>query len=446
MNRIASVDQPLRPNLLLILCGLAWVRAALGILFVLGMSLAHKQLSPTMLLPLGTALAVLFFVGSNRVERRLGRWHLPLAVLVLTVDALLLTGYYPQLFMAEGATLIERMPTLPPFEPWFRSMGILGSQNSPPFLPLIVLVNLFVLLIVVSWQYRLRIAIAYIAGTTLIDVILVLAIYTSSLQVLTQLTFIFARTTIFLILAGVITSLVDAQNKQHESLLAANAKLTRYVSVVEELTISRERNRLARELHDTLAHTLSAASVQLEAADSLWDNDRERSHTAMTQAMAITRDGLSETRRALKALRASPLEDLGLVLALKELGELTRQRSGAQVTVTTPAQLEPLPAEVEQTLYRAAQEAFENAVRHAQAHHVELALRQAGAAIHMTIRDDGVGFDVDSVQARSERYGLDGMLERVSALGGQMTIASAPAAGTSVSLEITIHDHSRVAV
>lgn len=446
MNRIASANQPLRPNLLLILRGLAWARVALSVLSMLVLSMAHAQLSRLMLLPFGTALAVAVFVGSHWFESRLGRWHLPLAVLVLTVDALLLTGYYPQFSMADGAALIAQLPILPQYEAWLRSMGFLGSQGSPPFLPLIVLVNLFVLLIVVSWQYRMRVAIVYIAGTTLIDVILVLAIFTSSLQVLTQLTFIFARTLIFFILAVVVTYLVNLQNQQHQSLFEANAKLARYVAVVEELTISRERNRLARELHDTLAHTLSAASVQLEAANSLWQSDPARSHTALTQAMTITRDGLAETRRALKALRASPLEDLGLVLALKELGDLTRQRSGAQVTVAVPARLEPLPHEVEQTLYRAAQEALENVVRHARATQVELTLRRQGNLVSMIVQDDGAGFDVDSAQALRERFGLNGMMERVAALGGRMTIESARDAGTRITLEITIHDHSRVAV
>lgn len=438
MNNPASATQPLRPNLLRILRWLVAVRVALGVLFLCLAWLGMGHLSMWMIVVLGAAVAMLAFVWSNRLEARLGRWHLPLTVLILTVDSLLLTSYYPQIFLSQWAPLIENVPALPQFESSLRALGFLGSASSPPFLPLIVLVNLFVLLIVVSWQYRLRIAIAYIAGTTLIDAILVLALYVSPLQVLTQLTIIFARTVIFLILAGVIIYLVNVQNMQQQSLIIANAKLARYVAVVEELTISRERNRLARELHDTLAHTLSAASVQLEAANSLWQSDHDRSHKAMTQAMAITRDGLAETRRALKALRASPLEDLGLALALKELGELTRQRSGAQVTVVVPAQMEPLPAEVEQTLYRAAQEALENIVRHARAGHVDVALCQNGALITMTIQDDGAGFDVDSAQARPERFGLSGMAERVSALGGRMSITSSPGAGTRIFVELTV--------
>jgi signal transduction histidine kinase len=287
---------------------------------------------------------------------------------------------------------------------------------------------------------------AYIAGTTMADIAFVLFLSTWPLQGLTLLTFILARTVIFVILAGVITQLVSQQYKQQASLMEANAKLTRYVSVVEELTISRERNRMARELHDTLAHTLSAASVQLEAANSLWQDDRERSHTALAQATTITRDGLAETRRALKALRAAPLDDLGLELALRELGELTQQRSGAHTVVTVPAQLASMPAEVEQTLYRAAQEALENVVRHAQASHVELSLQMNGPAVRMTIRDNGVGFDAGSSQAKAERYGLSGMEERVSALGGRMTLTSAPGAGTCVTLEIILDDDSRIAV
>ena len=446
MNSIARASQPLRPNLLRILRALAAARVALGVLFLLMASLGLGRSSPLTLVPLATSLALLAFARSSRLESRLGTWHLPLTALLLTMDTLLITGHFAQWVILQWAPLAERDLILPSVEPWLQSLGLMGSQNTPPFLPLIVLVSLFVLLIVVSWQYRLRIAIAYIAGTSLVDAVLVPALITSPLQMLTQLAFIFARTVIFLILAGVITYLVDVQNRQHRSLIEANAKLARYVAVVEDLTISRERNRLARELHDTLAHTLSAASVQLEAANSLWQSDNARSHTALVQAMGITRDGLAETRRALKALRASPLDDLGLVLALKELGDLTRQRSGANVTVAMPAQLEPLPAEVEQTLYRAAQEALENVVRHANARHVELALQQQGATLRMIVRDDGVGFDVNSVRTEQERFGLNGMKERVSALGGRMTIDSARGAGTRIFLEIHCDDNSRAAV
>jgi signal transduction histidine kinase len=449
MNRLARPSQPLHPGLLRILRILAAARAGLAVLFVAVMVLSLGYFSPVMALPLITALLLLGFVRSSRMETKLGALHMPLAILLQTADALLITGHFPKVFVDRLIPVAERVlltPTAIPPAPWLLSMGFAVNQSSPPFLPLIVLVNLFVLLIVVCWLYPMRIAVAYIAITTLVDVILSLLVSTWPLQALTLLTFTIARSVIFVILAGVITHLVSVQNQQQDSLLAANAKLTRYVSVVEELTISRERNRLARELHDTLAHTLSAASVQLEAADSLWLDDRERSHTAMRQAMSITRDGLGETRRALKALRASPLDDLGLALALKELGELTRQRSGAHVTVITPAQLEPLPAEVEQTLYRAAQEAFENIVRHAQARHVELSLHRQGAFISMTVRDDGVGFDVNSAQSQTERYGLNGMQERVSALGGRMTITSAPGAGTHITLEMTSNGDSSLVV
>ena len=248
---------------------------------------------------------------------------------------------------------------------------------------------------------------------------------------------------VFCVLTAVITYLVKIQNRQHNALLAANAKLVRYVAVMEELTISHERNRLARELHDTLAHTLSAASVQLEAANSLWTNDRDTSHMALTQAMKITRSGLSETRRALKALRASPLDDLGLELALKELGEVTRQRSGATVSILMPDLFEPLPAEIEQTLYRAAQEAFENIVRHARATHVDLSLTHVGSAIKMKIQDNGVGFDVTSAQRKPEHFGLNGLTERIEALGGRVTISSQPNTGTCIAMEITAYDVSR---
>src|SRR4029078_5838718 len=110
----------------------------------------------------------------------------------------------------------------------------------------------------------------------------------------------------------------------------ANAKLVDYASTNEQLAVTRERNRVARDMHDTLAHTLSAVSVQLEAADSVWDSQPQQAHELLQKSLASARAGLGETRRAVRALRASPLDDLGLGLALRDLAESTADRAGWQ--------------------------------------------------------------------------------------------------------------------
>ena len=102
----------------------------------------------------------------------------------------------------------------------------------------------------------------------------------------------------------------------------ANANLTHYASTLEQLTVSRERNRLARELHDTLAHSLTALSVSLETVKAYFDIDREKTREMIDISLKSTRKGVDETRRALKSLRSSDLEDLGPGLAIQRIANL----------------------------------------------------------------------------------------------------------------------------
>jgi signal transduction histidine kinase len=428
------------PNLIGVLQMLATMRVVLGTVFLLAASVAVGHILTGAILPLATALLVLAFVILKPLRTKLGPWHMHLSILLATLDVLLITGMFMQWFVVNWVLPISVPPSPPEFLSWLKSLPRIFDQTAPPVSPLLVMVSSFVLLIVICWQYDLRYAIGFIAATTLIEVVSIPLLSSNFIQVAFNLAIAFVRVVVFVIVAVVITYLVRIQNKQHSALLAANAKLVRHVATVEELTISHERNRLARELHDTLAHTLSAASVQLEAAHSLWDSNRDRAHVAVNQAMSITRSGLTETRRALIALRASPLDDLGFVLALRELGQLAQQRSGAQVFVNIPLQLQPLPAEIEQALYRSAQEAFENIVRHAKASRVDLALKQQPAhrqmQVTMTIQDDGVGFDLATVKQGTEHFGLSGMIERIESLGGHVSVSSQKGLGTCISIEI----------
>src|SRR5262249_44816572 len=159
---------------------------------------------------------------------------------------------------------------------------------------------------------------------------------------------------LFLLIGYIITNLRKAQREKEQALVAANAKLTDYAAAIEQLAVSRERNRLARDMHDTLAHTLSAVSVQLEAADSIWQSSPQEAHRLMEESLASARNGLGETRRALRALRSSPLDDLGLALALRDLAEATAERAGWQLDLQLADDLN-LPPELEQNIYLIAQ-------------------------------------------------------------------------------------------
>jgi len=208
-----------------------------------------------------------------------------------------------------------------------------------------------------------------------------------------------------------------------------------YAATLEQLTTSRERNRLARELHDTLAHSLSAMAVQLEAADALWDSAPDEAHARLARSLDTTRDGLAETRRALQALRASPLDDLGLGLAIRALGESAAARNRLAVEVQTPEIDERLSPAIEQCVYRVAQEALENVTRHAAAQRVTVTLAAQGSRVILTVADDGQGFDADAALAE-DRFGLRGMRERAELVGGAFQVTSAPGQGTTVRLTV----------
>lgn len=391
------------------------------------------------LAPLVTSLAFLAYVFSGVLRARLGGWYLLVTVLLSTLDSLITKGTFWFWQATHQLAFDPRMIGNPigALAQWALNDGILIDALAQPLLQISMLIALLLLLIVISWQYDFRFAFAFAVLTAVLDVVLnILPVPLSAAQMQFGGVIIIGRTLIFLIVGRLIAHLVGIQRKQRHSLMRANDELARYAEMVEELTISRERNRMARELHDTLAHTLSAASVQLEATHSLWTRDPNRAHDALKRSLSTVRNGLTETRRALKALRASPLEDLGLSLALKELGEVTQQRSGAQVLVSVPNELELIPAETEQVIYRVAQEALENIVRHARAKRVRVALTQRLQHVDMLIEDDGVGFDVESMKRDPDRFGMRGIVERIEGLGGQVRIDSAANGGTRIALEV----------
>jgi len=172
--------------------------------------------------------------------------------------------------------------------------------------------------------------------------------------------------------------------------------------------------------------------VQIEAVDAQWRFDSEKAHAALGRAAVAVRSGLTEMRRALKALRASPLEDLGFDLAVAELIEHARQRSDAEVRLAVSGEPVQLSAEVEHALYRVLQEALENIVRHAEARSVQVTLRRESDAVEIVVSDDGIGFDPAMVRADAQRFGLRGIFERIESLGGRVAVDSAIGRGTRI--------------
>lgn len=228
--------------------------------------------------------------------------------------------------------------------------------------------------------------------------------------------------------------LMRSQRRQAAALDERNRKLAHYASAVEQLAVTQERNRMARELHDTLAHSLSAVAVQIEAAQALSEIDTAAEHKMLEQALQTTRGGLTDARRSLHALRSSPLEDLGLGLAVRNLAESVAVRAGLKLDLQIGAHLEDLAPEIEQCLYRVAQEALTNVARHANAASIQVAMVRENGHVRLTVSDDGRGFDVTGFA--DGRYGLKGLRERAETVGGTLVVESEKDKGTKVALEI----------
>jgi len=228
-----------------------------------------------------------------------------------------------------------------------------------------------------------------------------------------------------------ITMLRDQQRIERKALEEANRKLEEYALASERLAASRERNRIARELHDTLAHTLSGLAIQLEAAKTITDGENPQLIAMMNKARTTIREGLGETRRALKALRASPLDDLGLSLALQRLADDASGRDTINIKTEIISENPDWSENLEEGIYRIAQESLENIIRHAGASNATLELEELNGTLILTISDDGRGFETGSFNEEG-RYGLRGMRERATALGGDFAINSRAGGGTKI--------------
>jgi signal transduction histidine kinase len=305
-------------------------------------------------------------------------------------------------------------------------------------------VLLFVPLILLAWQYDFVSVVAFGLGTTALDLILAIRpALRGGPPLATVVALLFLRTVLFVVVGYLVVRLMRAQRSQREALAQANARLVGYASTLEHLAASRERNRLARELHDTLAHALSAAAVQLEAVAAVWDSDPAGARAMLDQSLVLVRDGLTEARRAIAALRAAPLEEEGVLLAIRNLAEATAARAGLQLDVQLPTRLDGLDPGTESAFYRIAQEALTNITRHAQAQALAVRLAQECGWLVLTISDDGQGFDVNG-EPIGEQYGLCGMRERAAAIGGTLEVQSWPGRGTTVRFSVEVTDGARV--
>lgn len=216
-------------------------------------------------------------------------------------------------------------------------------------------------------------------------------------------------------------------------LAAANERLREYAMQAEELSAARERNRIAREIHDTLGHYLTVANVQLNAAKTLWTDHPERAWEAVGKAQSLTREGLQDVRRSVASLRSSPLENCTLTEAVANFAEKAATTDSV-TTVVVRGRPRPLTPQAELSLYRAAQEGWTNARRHAAAKQIVITLDYAVSnSVTLRVADDGLGAAEEAVRTG---FGLLGLRERAQLLGGRFSIETQAGAGFTLHFEV----------
>jgi NarL family two-component system sensor histidine kinase LiaS len=199
----------------------------------------------------------------------------------------------------------------------------------------------------------------------------------------------------------------------------------------QELATLEERYRLARDLHDSVKQQVFATTMNLGAAETLWERDPEAARQKVAQALAISRESQQELTGLIHELRPVTLEGKELFAALRE--HVTRWSRQAGIVAGVAVQGEgALPLEVEQAFFRVAQEALANVAKHSAASRVEVTLSCSGDSVILQVRDDGQGFVLPA--AGGQGMGLRSMRERVEALGGDLRVESAPGEGTCVTV------------
>jgi signal transduction histidine kinase len=197
-----------------------------------------------------------------------------------------------------------------------------------------------------------------------------------------------------------------------------------------------ERRRIARELHDETGQALTALAVGMDAAALVPETDIAGVRERLAKLRTVAQDALEDVHRLIYDLRPSVLDDLGLVAGLRWYAEARLQPSGIRAQVMVTGEEKRLPAEMETALFRIGQEAISNVAWHAHASNVLVGLDFQNGKVTLEVEDDGVGFDVaavaESADQRRGGWGILGMRERATLLGGTLQITSEPAAGTRV--------------
>ena len=233
--------------------------------------------------------------------------------------------------------------------------------------------------------------------------------------------------------------LLHQLEESNAELEEAHKQLQSYANEVEELTVVRERTRMAREIHDTLGHYLSILTIQLETISKLQERDPARAAIEIAEARRVASQSMQEVRNAIAALRPTSIATLSLTQAITQLGnEFEQSAAETELTLDLDTQLPPISPDLQVALYRAVQETLTNVRKHAHASKVLVRLRYEDDLLELVVLDNGSGTSSDDADNQPGGFGLIGLRERIELLGGQVMYGPAEPAGYRVCIQIHV--------
>jgi signal transduction histidine kinase len=247
-----------------------------------------------------------------------------------------------------------------------------------------------------------------------------------------------------IVFVQLLVNTVLMERRQREELAIANQRLREYALRVEDLAILQERNRIAREIHDSLGHFLTGINLNLDAANRLFNIDTSETKELIGEAKQLSSQALREVRKSVMSLRTNPLDGKKIDTVLRELidefNRTTKIKPAYICHIDIPANFgkeidDILPVEVKIAIYRIVQEALTNISKYAKPTEVRVILTIDRHRLKLQVIDNGKGFQPSQ---QTSGFGLQGMMERIRALNGKLTILSEPQKGCTIDVEIPL--------
>jgi signal transduction histidine kinase len=326
--------------------------------------------------------------------------------------------WYPQLYLALQTGLVFGLFLLPPYLDYFAVLFIPLSAQAMFFLPQrtgLAWISLFTVVMTIGLIY----------GLGWLESIPFVLLYGAAY--------------FFVGSYAAVTAKAEAARQESQTLLAelqtAHRQLQVYAAQAEALAVAQERNRLARELHDSVTQTIFSLTLTAKAARLLLERDPTRVAGQLDHLQELAQSALTEMRSLIFQLRPTPVEEIGLASALQQHLAILQSQYGLNVDLRLEG--EPrLPPEQEARLFRIIQEALNNVVKHAQTDRATVRFKVDNDRLIVEVKDEGVGFDPTTINLDRKTLGLASMRERAEMMGGALKVETQTGAGVCIRLEI----------